>query len=178
MRKLIVLLILLVLALAAWSLYQQSTHHQTPGATGSAVTGALVLVHKAGPSSLYPDQRLTRGDILTADAAVVCAPGYAKSVRHVSQSEKLEVYREYGVSYPQARGAYEVDHFIPLELGGSNEIINLWLEPADPEPGFHEKDAVENYLHAQVCVTKTISLAEAQREIRTDWYAVYLRIPK
>ena len=31
-----------------------------------------------------------------------------------------------------------------LELGGSNDIKNLWPEAALPTPGFHEKDAVED----------------------------------
>ena len=29
-------------------------------------------------------------------------------------------------------------------------IANLWPEPADPRPAFHEKDQVENTLHDQV----------------------------
>ncbi len=62
-----------------------------------------------------------------------------------------------------------------LELGGSNDISNLWPEPANPQPGFHEKDKIENYLHAQVC-SGAISLQEAQREIATNWYAVYQRM--
>jgi len=70
---------------------------------------------------------------------------------------------------------YEVDHFIPLELGGSNDIKNLWLEPAEPKPGFHEKDIVENCLHYQVCFGNE-SLQKAQEEIRSDWYSVYQRI--
>src|ERR1019366_5961663 len=52
---------------------------------------------------------------------------------------------------PQATGAVEGDHLVPLELGGDNVIANLWPEPAEPHPGFHEKDRVENYLHRQVC---------------------------
>ena len=72
---------------------------------------------------------------------------------------------------------YEVDHLISLELGGSNEIANLWPEAASPTPGFHQKDQVENYLHDQVC-SGAISLREAQNEIATNWLAVYNRMPK
>jgi hypothetical protein len=73
------------------------------------------------------------------------------------------------VSYPQPPGAYEVDHFIPLEIGGSNDIQNLWLEPAIPTPGFHQKDQFENFEHGQVC-SGTISVAEAQSRMVSDWY--------
>jgi hypothetical protein len=68
-----------------------------------------------------------------------------------------------------------VDHLISLELGGSNDVKNLWPEPYEPSPGAKEKDKVENWLHAQVCAGR-IPIAEAQREIAGDWYAVYERI--
>ena len=90
-------------------------------------------------------------------------------MRDVSTGTKEQVYAEYGVSYPQPRGAYEVDHFIPLELGGSNDITNLWLEAATPTPGFHQKDQFENFEHGQVCKSTT-SAAEAQRRMASDWY--------
>ena len=124
---------------------------------------------KAGPAYVYPNPTLTPGAILTTDASTICAPGYASSVRDVSTATKEQVYAEYGVSYPQPLGAYEVDHFIPLEIGGSNDITNLWLEPATPTPGFHQKDQFENFEHGQVC-NGTISVTEAQRRMASDWY--------
>ena len=66
-----------------------------------------------------------------------------------------------------------MDHFIPLELGGSNDIANLWPEPATPTPGFHEKDKVEIALHNEVCKAHTMTLEEAQRVIATDWLKYY-----
>lgn len=123
---------------------------------------------------LYPNPALTPGGVFPAVTAHdVCTSGYAKSVRNVTTSEKRQVYEEYGIAYPEPPGSYEVDHFISLELGGSNDIKNLWPEPAEPRPGFHEKDEVENYLHEEVCSGK-ITLGEAQTEIKTDWYNVYL----
>ena len=61
----------------------------------------------------------------TIDAATVCTPGYAKSVRHVSGKVKAQVYAEYGI-VSHRPGEYEVDHLISLELGGSDDIKNLW----------------------------------------------------
>ena len=55
-----------------------------------------------------------------------------------------------------------------MELGGSNDIANLFPEAAEQRPGFHEKDKVENYLHAQVCSGK-MSLNDAQVKIANDW---------
>ncbi len=123
-----------------------------------------------------PDSRLTPGDIdPNATKEKVCTSGYTATVRDVSTRTKREVYKAYGIKMPVRKGAYEVDHFIPLVLGGSNSQKNLWPQPADPRPGFHEKDVVENYLHHEVCGDR-VTLEKAQHEIRTDWYAVYERI--
>jgi hypothetical protein len=105
----------------------------------------------------------------------ICQPGYASSVRNVPISEKNQVYAEYGI-YHHTTGEYEVDHLISLELGGSNDIANLWPEAASPKPGFHEKDRVENYLHDQVC-SGHVSLQQAQYEIANNWLDVYNRMP-
>lgn len=125
--------------------------------------------------NIYPDESLTPGDIFDVTKDQICVKGYSSTVRNVTLTTKKLVYQEYNVSYPQPTGAYEVDHFIPLELGGSNDVKNLWLEPANPVPGFHEKDIVENYLHSEVCSGHE-DLIKAQEEIRTDWYKVYQRI--
>jgi hypothetical protein len=61
-----------------------------------------------------------------------------------------QMYAEYGIA-ERTTGEYEVDHLVPLEIGGGNDIANLWPQAAAPPPGFHEKDRVENYLHDQVC---------------------------
>lgn len=120
-----------------------------------------------------PDPACTPGDVFPdAQPQHICISGYTKSVRNVSVNLKKKVYAEYGLVYPQPRGYYEVDHLIPLELGGSNDIANLFPEAAQPAPGFHEKDLVENYLNHQLCAGK-ISLAGAQEQIAKDWVEVY-----
>lgn len=120
-----------------------------------------------------PDPDCTPGAIF-ADVTKeqTCVAGYTKTVRSVSTSLKKKIYQEYGIAYPPPFGTYEADHFIPLTLGGSNDIANLFPESADPRPGFREKDLVENYLHQKVC-SGDISLSSAQRAIATNWLAVY-----
>jgi len=125
-------------------------------------------------NGLYPDPRLTPGDVFQVSAAQVSVSGYASKVRNVPVTEKRAVYAEYHLAYPEPAGSYECDHFIPLCLGGSNSIKNLWPEPA---PQFHWKDGLEVYLWHEVR-NHTISLAEAQREIRTDWYAYWVKAGK
>lgn len=122
------------------------------------------------------DKACTPGAIF-ADATLqqICTPGYSSSVRNVSTETKDQVYAMYGIT-SHFTGQYEIDHLISLQLGGSNDIANLWPEIADPRPGFHEKDKVENYLHQQICDGK-MSLAKAQELISTDWHLVYNEMP-
>ncbi len=112
--------------------------------------------------------------MLPVTAAQVSVPGYSSKVRNVPTSEKRDVFSEYGLGYPQKPHAYECDHFVPLCLGGSNSMKNLWPEPA---PEFHWKDGLELYLWHEVRNGK-VTLAEAQREIRTDWYAYWVKAGK
>jgi hypothetical protein len=121
----------------------------------------------------YPDHACTPGAVFAeATPGIICVSGYSRSVRNVSVSTKKKLYAAYGLSYPEPRGNYELDHLIPLELGGSNEPANLFPEAAEPAPGFHEKDLVENYLHQEVCAQR-LELHAAQVAIADDWLAVY-----
>jgi hypothetical protein len=67
--------------------------------------------HRCSPGAYY--SRLTAG--------VICAAAFRTStIRDVPQSEKYAVEREYGL-VPQLYGrTIEIDHIVPLELGGSN----------------------------------------------------------
>jgi hypothetical protein len=120
---------------------------------------------------VLPDPDCTPGAVMGITVEEVCTTS-TKKRRAVTSGMKKQVYKAYGVSHPQPSDAYEVDHFIPLELGGSNDVANLWPQPAKPAPGFHQKDCVEDYLHDQVCKQKSMSLEDAQRAIAEDWLNV------
>jgi hypothetical protein len=125
------------------------------------------------PGLAMPNRAISPGLASDATAAEICVSGYASKARDVSTSTKDQVYAEYGIT-SHAPGEYEVDHIIPLEIGGSNDIRNLYPEPAEPRPGFHEKDLLENKLHDLVCGGE-LDLATAQQVIAVDWYAAYLK---
>jgi len=124
-------------------------------------------LHYDPAHAALPDPTLTPGDTfpgVTVDD--VCTPGWAKEHRSVTESMRDQVYAE----YKRTRGpsCCEVDHLVPRELGGSNEIKNLWPQPDDPRPGDAEKDQLENELHKRVCKGE-MPLADAQKCIESNW---------
>lgn len=119
-----------------------------------------------------PDSTCSPGAVFTTDTSVICVSGYTKTVRDVPTSEKERVFAEYGIPWSLHSG-YEVDHIISLELGGSNDISNLFPESYSIRYGARVKDTFENYLHRQVC-SGNLSITAAQQEISTDWLTYYL----
>lgn len=117
-----------------------------------------------------PNRALTPGAIQSGDTAVICKPGWAEAHRNVSSATEDDVAREYGLS---GHYGYEIDHLIPLELGGSNAVANLWPEPYSSPYGATQKDGLEDYLHDQVC-HHGLPLATAQHEIAANWYAAWV----
>jgi hypothetical protein len=166
-----------LIALAPAGCGAQSTAAEPPRITPAAVFSPSPAV---GPSLSpapfnpgLPNPRLTPGEVFPGITAVqVCVSGYASSVRNVTRDQYVAVYAAYGLPYPEPSGSYELDHLVPLELGGDNSDRNLWPEAASPAPGFHQKDELENYLHDAVCGGR-MTLSDAQRGIAADWELLY-----
>ena len=113
----------------------------TPGSTDPAVTQATV-------------------------AATICKTGWTATVRPSTEQTDHAKFDVSAPAYSLPPGTVgEEDHLVPLELGGSNDITNLWLEAGKiPNP----KDAVENRLRGEVCAGK-ITLARARAAIAVNW---------
>jgi hypothetical protein len=149
----------------------QVSYNSTPLSPRTKVDGCQF---QAG----LPDPACTPGAIdpaVTEDTiqTTICQSGYTKTVRPpVTYTDKIKRQEMIAYGFTDGIKNYELDHLVPLELGGSPaDEANLWPEPASPTPGFHEKDAVENYLHTQVCSGK-LPLLAAQSAIAHNWVAV------
>lgn len=112
------------------------------------------------------DPKVTQDNI----DSTICVSGYASSVRpSVSYTEPLKFKLMDAYGYTDSASNYELDHLIPLEIGGAPaDVRNLWPEPHYTDPNSYDKDGFENYLHDQVC-SGNIDLQTAQNEIATDW---------
>jgi hypothetical protein len=182
MKKLVSVLALMIALLVIVSGCNVSISTNGPSSSSTVTTSGNPQFGKQTKTSNcmahdgLPDSACTPGAIFpNVTTSQICKSGYASSVRNVPTGEKDQVYAEYGITHHSA-GQYEVDHLVSLELGGSNDIANLWPEAASPTPGFHQKDQVENYLHDQVC-SGAMSLQDAQNKIATNWLAVYNSMP-
>jgi len=84
--------------------------------------------------------------------------------------------REYGLT-PGPHPDYEVDHLVPLCLGGADDDRNLWPEPRRSiEATFNAeaKDRLEAKMCSMVC-SGDLDIPAAQREISEDWTEAYHR---
>jgi hypothetical protein len=101
----------------------------------------------SAPTRTRPNADLTPGATSSAVTQeniqqTICTPGYTKSVRKVSMRTKSKVYAMYKIR-KNDHSKYVIDHLIALQLGGSNNIKNLWPEKKKGAKGSDSKDDVE-----------------------------------
>lgn len=119
------------------------------------------------------DPSVTQGNIWQT----ICLAGYTKQVRpptSYTNSIKTHTLQQAGIS-PALAAEYELDHWIPLALGGHpTDQGNLVLQRWDGDNGAKKKDRLERKLQRMVC-SDNFPLAQAQYEIATDWQGAYRR---
>ena len=128
-----------------------------------------------------PDRRCTPGGVVpgvTADT-LRGQDWSTRCFRNCQSTEKQKhaAYAWYGLSTPAGNSGQnqvcELDHLVPLELGGADGMGNIWPQcgPGDVvlrARFFKQKDIVEDYLAARVRAGQ-MSLREAQQGIAADW---------
>ena len=140
-----------------------------------SLAAALLL---AGPAlaqdaAVYPDPTLTPGAIRSTDRDEICSTD-TRGLRHGSRARSDLIYDRYGIAQ-SARMQFTLDHLVPLEIGGSDVVENLWPEPRRSLAGEWDdtrKDQLERRLAILVCAGK-LDVREAQKAIAEDWAAAY-----
>ena len=131
-------------------------------------SGVVLPDPAVSPGATYPD--VTEIDI--------CDLHYTLGVRQPRFSAKVAAFANYGISI-RDRDSYQVDKLVPVSLGGSNAIENLWPQPYAGEAGATSKDELERHLRGLVC-SGTLTLAAAQEAIASDWsvaHGLYMDLP-
>lgn len=128
-----------------------------------------------------PDPRCTPGGINPSVSLDVLRDQRwrTRSIRNCESSEaqKHIAYRWYDIQKPRINSnqnqVCELDHLVPLELGGADGLGNIWPQCGPDEVTlneryFKQKDHVENYLAEEV-KSRRMALGTAQRGIASDW---------
>ena len=109
--------------------------------------------------------------------STICVPGWTATVRpstSFAQSVKRKMLQEAGKD-PSEALKYELDHFLPLALGGHpRSIDNLWLQEWNGPRSARIKDRLERNLQLAVC-GGTLTLQEARAAIVGGWIDAYKR---
>ena len=159
------------LGLACSSDYFQSWQQPVEGSCHTSTSNGYPI----------PDPQCTPGGINSSvTLGVMQDPGWrTRCLRDCeeSQARKHVAYSWYQMTNPQHNSGRnqvcELDHLVPLELGGADGMGNIWPQcgPDDmtlKNRYFKIKDRVENYLADEVKAGH-ISLETVQRGIASDW---------
>jgi hypothetical protein len=98
----------------------------------------------------------------TTLTTTVCAPAPAYS--RLDAATKKRVFAEYHIKKKQQR-KYVIDRLVPLELGGTNDLSNLWPQTRSSAAA---KNATELSVRGDLCAHK-VDLATAQQAFASDW---------
>jgi hypothetical protein len=124
---------------------------------GTAVKESGCRVRKGVADLPVQDPECTPGAINQTVTAGIIKSGRFRTgcVRNciTTEFQKGITYDRYGIQ--KARATCELDHLVPLELGGADSLDNIWPQcgpvGADGQKiYFKEKDLVEDYLTALV----------------------------
>ena len=131
----------------------------------AAVVGVPAIAAAQLPSSFQ-----TPGAKGKANEAQVCAADFETSAKPVAKWQREQALERYGKRPEDFTG--ELDHLIPVSLGGSNDVENLWPLPDNKDMGPAQKKELDLKLHQMVC-DKTLTLKAAQDAIKKDWVKAY-----
>ena len=142
---------------------------------------ACFLAAGASLAGDIPDLNKTPGAIrLGLSKDKICSIKWGKDARHVTSAMKQQAFELYGYSgnddpkcVPAGNRHSEIDHLISRELGGADEVTNLWPQAYGTSPwNAVLKDKLENRLHKEMCAGN-ISLKAARDMLVHDWRIAY-----
>jgi len=132
-------------------------------------TAFLILIIWTASHTVLASELPLNPDVTQATiGATICQAGWTRTVRpYVGAMKAIKADMLAKIGKPiERRDQYELDHLIPLALGGAViDRRNLAMQPIDEA---REKDVVETCLSLLVCQGK-IDLDDAQSAIWEDW---------
>ena len=119
---------------------------------------------------IRPDQACTPGDYDKLTTAQVCT---SKDRPALPAAERRRILVNYGFNPATWTGkSGELDHRVPVFLGGRTDARNIWPEP---EPVFNTKDRLEVYVQRRICSSHTMRAGYARHIFMGNWVLYYNR---
>lgn len=134
------------------------------------IATALIAALPAVTFAQRPNNITTPGAKSKANEAQVCAADFEAKAKPVAGWQRAEALSRYGKRANDE--SIEVDHLIPVAIGGTNDPDNLWPIPDNKEYGVAAKRELDVKLRELVC-NKTLPLKTAQDAVRKDWVKAY-----
>jgi hypothetical protein len=137
------------------------------------VRGALAACMLALPAialAQLPDSYATPGAATRATAKQICAADFEAGAKPVASWQRSAALTRYGIRPESFTG--ELDHLVPVALGGSNDPENLWPMQGQGDMTPQAKARLAEKLKAMVCEGK-MSLKDAQNAFKKDWTRAY-----
>ncbi len=137
------------------------------------IRGAVAALAFAVPAialAQLPNTYQTPGATLKVDAKRVCAADFEASLKPVANWQRDQALERYGERPESFKG--DVDHLVPVLLGGSNDPDNLWPMHGTGDMTPEAKAHLAERLHQLVCDGK-VSLKDAQNAFKKDWTKSY-----
>jgi hypothetical protein len=119
-----------------------------------------------------PNRSLTPGSVVEVNTQRVCEMSPHRGHRIAWQTGQ-KVFQAYGDGSSAAQHKLNLNYLVPLDLGGGTGTKNIW-PVALRGTGFYQKVETDHVLRDLVC-HRTLTLAEAQHDEETNWYAAWLR---
>jgi hypothetical protein len=143
-----------------------STSPATPATSYGAQCTSRAGLPDATCTPGAADPRVTQQNL----RSTICRRGYTASVRppqEVTHRIKVRLTRAYGIG-DRPFSEIELDHLIPLSLGGSSAETNLWPQRRTGPDNVGDKDDIAQRLNRRVCGGQE-TLAQAQHAMATNW---------
>lgn len=133
---------------------------------------ALTISPAVLAGDLPPVPGVVNADVTQANIhQTICVKGWTRTVRPAQSYTRALKLRLIGPDGDPKD--YELDHVIPLSLGGSPaDPRNLWAQHWHGQWGAYTKDRLELKLQGLVCAGQ-LPLATAQKSIATNWIETY-----
>jgi hypothetical protein len=161
------------------------------------IAALLLVAFPAAAQSwrTLPDSSLTPG-LARTDISLdeICSTPWGQDARSVTAAMKRAVIASYNFNpkvcpFTKVKGKRvrraEIDHLIPRDLGGADEIENLWpqcYEPVNKDKskqadGANKKDRLEKELNKRLCAAPSFGLLMHYRHgMQTNWISLYHEI--